>query len=403
MRICFVCGEYPPGPHGGIGTSTRDLARALVGAGHKVRVVGMYPGAYPAPDYEEDQGVRVWRLRRWGSRWSWIADRYRLYRWVARWAKRDEIDLVDVPDYQGWAAAWPRLSVPVISRWCGSASCISTATGRPIDRRTLRLERASLRRSDFQCAKSLHLVRQTQEVFGLGGAAPTILCNPIDIPAVLPPVPRTTNRIVFTGTLNANKGILPLVKAWPRVLDMYPEAELHVFGKDGRSPDGQSMTAFLPSLLSDRQRPSVHFYGHVGRSILFASLVTARAAVFPSYFEGFGSAPLEAMACACPTIISSRVSPEIFEGFDGPRIDPDYPEQIAAAILRLLDDDRFAQHCAEAGRKHVQERFSMPVITAKNEEFYRQCIDSFHSRRSVRVRTIARDTLSPRLATHKTE
>ena len=105
-----------------------------------MRVVGVYPRNYPAPDDEEDHGVRVWRLRRGGYRWSWITDRYRLYRRIARWIKQGEIDLVDVPDYQGWAAGWPRLPVPVIAR-CASASCVGAANGRAIDPYTFRLTR----------------------------------------------------------------------------------------------------------------------------------------------------------------------------------------------------------------------------------------------------------------------
>ena len=41
MKICFLCSEYPPVPHGGAGTFTQVTARALVQAGHDVRVVGL--------------------------------------------------------------------------------------------------------------------------------------------------------------------------------------------------------------------------------------------------------------------------------------------------------------------------------------------------------------------------
>ncbi len=58
MKICFICGEYPPGPHGGIGTFVQVLARALVAAGHEVRVLGAYGTAYHAANEEVDQGVQ---------------------------------------------------------------------------------------------------------------------------------------------------------------------------------------------------------------------------------------------------------------------------------------------------------------------------------------------------------
>jgi hypothetical protein len=49
LELCFICSEYPPGPHGGIGTMTQVLARALVARGHGVRVIGVYQRDYPGP------------------------------------------------------------------------------------------------------------------------------------------------------------------------------------------------------------------------------------------------------------------------------------------------------------------------------------------------------------------
>ena len=43
MKVCFVCSEYPPSVHGGIGTYTAVLGQALRRRGHEVRVIGVYP------------------------------------------------------------------------------------------------------------------------------------------------------------------------------------------------------------------------------------------------------------------------------------------------------------------------------------------------------------------------
>src|SRR5689334_8892937 len=97
LKICFVCGEYPPGPHGGIGTTVQVLGRALVQAGHQVRVVGACARDYPAPDYENDQGVDVWRLREPGGRFGWLTARYHVFQTVARWCRAGLVDVVEVP------------------------------------------------------------------------------------------------------------------------------------------------------------------------------------------------------------------------------------------------------------------------------------------------------------------
>lgn len=165
MNICFACSEYPPGPHGGIGTLVQLMARGLVAQGHPVRVIGICPAAYPAPDYEVDRGVQVWRMRGSSFRPGWLLDRYRMFRTLASWVRKGFVDLIEVPDHGGIAAAWPRLPVPVIFRLSGSASYFAAEMGeRP--GRYFYLERASLRRSEFLCSESRYVAARTREVFG---------------------------------------------------------------------------------------------------------------------------------------------------------------------------------------------------------------------------------------------
>src|SRR5262245_51956678 len=104
MRLCFICNEYPPGPHGGIGTFTQVMARSLVRAGHEVRVVGAYPRDYHAPAYENDHGVEVWRFHGATHRLGKLRARYRIFRSLSRWNRDGQIDLVEAPDWEGWIA-----------------------------------------------------------------------------------------------------------------------------------------------------------------------------------------------------------------------------------------------------------------------------------------------------------
>src|ERR1700676_747332 len=303
MKICFICGEYPPGLHGGIGTMTQVLGRSLASQGHQVRVIGVYPADHQAPEFEVDRGVQVWRLRDSRNAGGWITSRVRLYRRVADWVRDGQVDLVEVPDYHGWAAGWKKLAVPVIVRLHGSLTYFAAELHQPVDQVGYFLERASLRRADYVCSVCGYTSKMTEQLFKMAFDFASVLYNPVELVPDSPGIPREKNHVVFSGTLTGKKGVVSLIKAWTTVVKSRPDAELHIFGKDARADDGRSMQASLSSLL-DGARSSVFFHGHVPREKLLDVYQTSGVAVFPSRAEAFAMAPLEAMASGCPKISS---------------------------------------------------------------------------------------------------
>ena len=89
------------------------------------------------------------------------------------------------------------------------------------------------------------------------------------------------------------------------------------------------------------------------------------------------------MSCGCATIYTKRPpGPELVEdGVNGLLVDPDNPDEIADAILRLLQDDALAQRLGEAGRKLVEEKYSVEAVLPQNIRFYEECIASFRAKR----------------------
>jgi glycosyltransferase involved in cell wall biosynthesis len=378
MRICFLCNEYPPGPHGGIGTCTQTLGRALAAAGHEVRVIGAYPPDHPGLPHEVDRGVSVWRLRDGTHRPGKALVRRRLFRTVAAWARSGEIDLVESPDWEGPVAAWPALPVPVVVRANGSMVYFAAVLGERPQTVTALLERAAFRRADFWCAVSDYTAKKTAELFTPAANASAILYNPVALPARIAASPRAAS-VVFSGSLTAKKGVVELLRAWPRVRAAFLDAELHLFGRAGLTRDGASMRSFLVSRMDATAANRVHFHGHVAHDELHRALQTARVAVFPSFVEAFALAPMEAMACGCPTIYSRRTSGAelIRHDENGLLIDPADPAAIADAIVRVLGDAALAERLGAAGRRDVETRFAVDVLLSRNEAFYRDCIARF--------------------------
>jgi glycosyltransferase involved in cell wall biosynthesis len=80
---------------------------------------------------------------------------------------------------------------------------------------------------------------------------------------------------------------------------------------------------------------------------------SADCLLFPSWYEGFGWPPLEAMGCGVPVVTSDCASlPEIV-GDAGLMCAPDDVDGLTQAVASVLRRDELSRHYAEAGRKRA--------------------------------------------------
>lgn len=94
---------------------------------------------------------------------------------------------------------------------------------------------------------------------------------------------------------------------------------------------------------------SVKHVGYVSDGELRALYEHAACFVYPSFYEGFGLPPLEAMACGCPVIVSKTASlPEVC-GDAVLYCDPDNPEDIADKIKQLMNDETLRETLRQKG------------------------------------------------------
>jgi len=102
-------------------------------------------------------------------------------------------------------------------------------------------------------------------------------------------------------------------------------------------------------------RDSLLELGPLTKSQLHSLYRAADLFVYPSWYEGFGLPPLEAMASGLPVVVSNRGSLPETVGEAGLQVDPDAPERIAEAVQRLLHDERLRENLRVRGLQRAAQ------------------------------------------------
>jgi len=377
MHVCFLCNEYPPQQHGGIGSFTQTLGRRLAQAGCRVTVLGFYPLA--ASKQEDDQGVRVCRLAHTRLRGvSFWVHGLRLRRELRRLAAAGPLDIIDGPE-NAFAALPPSVPGLKLIRMNGGHHFFSTTLGRRPAAWRGWVERRSFAHADYLAAVSRFVAETTRGLLGLRGVPIELLPNPVDAERFqpMPEVAVTPGLIGFAGTLCEKKGIRELVQAMPEIVTALPQARLMVCGGDSVDPcTGRSFRQTLEATMGPGANGRVTFGGHIENARLPVALAAAQVLAYPSYMEAQGIAWVEGMAMGKPVVAGNAgPGPEVIQdGVSGLLCNPRDPHCIAAAIIRLLQDRPLAARLGAAARQRVLEHFSVERLVPKNQEFYQRCL-----------------------------
>jgi glycosyltransferase involved in cell wall biosynthesis len=143
--------------------------------------------------------------------------------------------------------------------------------------------------------------------------------------------------VLAVGSQSHNKNLAAVVDAMKLLDD--PNLLLVAAGGNNR--------VFAAAAISD---PRLVSTGYVTDGQLRALYEHAACFVFPSFYEGFGLPPLEAMCCGCPVVASERASmPEVCAEA-ALYCDPADPATLAKQLRRVLDSPALHDDLRAAGR-----------------------------------------------------
>lgn len=156
--------------------------------------------------------------------------------------------------------------------------------------------------------------------------------------------------LLYVGNAYPHKNLEGLIGTYSEIRKRL-EISLVLVGKDDYFyKKVKEYTDTFPSEVKE----NIVFPGFVPDSDLSCLYKRASAYIFPSFFEGFGLPPLEAMSQGCAVVSSNKTClPEIL-GEAACYFDPDNREDMQKKIEKVISDEQYRGQLIERGYKQVE-------------------------------------------------
>lgn len=183
-------------------------------------------------------------------------------------------------------------------------------------------------------------------------------------------IPRDVPVVGTVGRLVERKGHYDLLKAWPAILNEYPDAHLLIVG-EGPERDGLETIAGELSI-----QDSIHLPGTQDNIPDMLDLMDVF--VFPSHFEGLPGALIEAMIAGLP-IIATPVdgnSELIDDEITGLFVPVKDDKKISEYVVNLLSDPETRNRLGTAANEQAKEEFSIKTMATEFSNLYDELIEA---------------------------
>ncbi|MEX2217211.1 MAG: glycosyltransferase, partial [Phycisphaerales bacterium] len=394
MRIALVSREFAPLFGAGIGTYAAQMARAWARAGHEVHVVtGAHaglaergPASCPGVAFHAvDPGRPTGRTALDAYRFDFLRHAMGVHGALAALHARAPLDYIEFPEYwaEGHFALAARRStgaydgaVKGVRLHTPTRVCRALNREDWLDEEIATLEHAEgegIRGADVVVSPTRSLLEMVHEGLVTGrahGLPPKTVAKPwhgvvIPYPFDLGSVaelgsgePERSARpvVLFYGRMEHRKGLHILVDAAHLLLSGGVDAEFRFIGGDTKTgPHGRSYREWVRSRVRPEWRGRVVFESARARAALGAAVRGAAVCCFPSLWENFPNACLEAMALSAVVVGSDAggMAEIIRDGEDGVLFCAGDAASLAGAIGRAIADGALRARCAAGAPARV--------------------------------------------------
>lgn len=389
MHIAFLTPEYP---HplvkntGGMGTSIKNLAEALVKQNIQVSIIL----------YGQNFSKRVSEN---GISFHFIADKkYKFGKWffyrkhvqniVNHIVANNKIDVIEAGDWTGFTA-FMKFKVPLVIRFHGSDTYFCSIENRPQKIKNRLFETIAIKGANAYISPTTFAAKKTIELFKINSKNIRIIHYGLNIEAFINnnDCEFAPNTILYFGTIIRKKGVLQLPGIFNKVRKVIPEAKLILIGADSYDIETKEKSTWklMCEKFTTDDLKNVSYLGKKPYNEVQTYIQEANVCVFPTYAETFGMVTAEAMAMQ-KAVVNSNFgwSDELLvDGVSGFLANPDDTDFFAQKIIEVLKNTTMTHEIGINARKHVVKNFDSTKIAQQNIAYYQSVIkqsnDNFSS------------------------
>jgi glycosyltransferase involved in cell wall biosynthesis len=362
MHICMITREFPPAS-GGIGYFVYNLSKNLLKRGHQVSVFTR--GSTAQSMIEIIEGIEVVKV----SFFPLYPFHLSIHGLFLNSMFKSLERKFDIVHFHSPLPPMVKTSLPLMTTVHTSMK-IDSKYHEAIDFFSLSerlqsmyvyppIESKIFKNSDYITAVSSSVIDELK-YYGLHTSQMTVIGNGVNECVFYPRKnPNTSKYVLYTGILRARKGLFDLLQSAQLVNQVYPNIQFLICG------NGPFFRRLADEINKRQMQKYVRILGQVKREILINLYQNALIHVTPSHYEGLPTVLLEAMSCGLP-VVATKVGGNqdvISHGVNGLLVSPKNPQEMAEAILTLLNNPKLCAKIGKEARRTIEERYTWDKIT----------------------------------------
>lgn len=380
MHIAFLTPEYPHPKiqhSAGLGTSIKNLVAALVRKDVKVTV---FVYGQPKAVVFEENGIIFHFISNQNYRFAkWFFYRKYIQQYVNSVVKKENIDLIEAPDWTG-ITAFMRFNIPLVIRFHGSDTYFCHIEKRAQKFKNRLFETLAVRNAKGFIAPTKYAGEVSAQLFGLQKEQVKTIHYGLDLTLFNNEHPEIFEKglILYIGTIIRKKGVFELPVIFNNVKAQFPEAKLVLIGGDASdvSTGSNSTWELVKNTFNKEDLTDVTYLGKIPYLEVQAYIQKANVCVFPTYAETLGMVTIESMAMQ-KAVVNSNIgwAQELMEdGKSGFLVHPAAHQEFADKIVQVLNDASFTATMGVHARTYVETHFDITNKVEENIRYYQHLI-----------------------------